>query len=82
MKAISKRLEAIEERTHTRERPTAWVATIKVNGKVELTHSDSDTVHLDNREELQEFIIENDLQDWQVLIVNIVNAQGEQPTEL
>lgn len=82
MKAISKRLSAIEERTRPRERPTAWVAMIDVNGKVKLSHAKSDTIYLESREALQQFIVKNDLQDMAVLIVDIVNAKGEAPTEL
>lgn len=55
---------------------------IAVDGSVKLSHAKSDTIYLDNREALQQFIIENDLNDMAVLIVDIVNAKGEAPTEL
>lgn len=81
--SIYKRLDAIEAlHAPKKELPTAWVATIAVDGKVTLAHAKHDTIHLNSRDDLHQFIVKNDLQDMDILIVDIVNAKGEPPEEL
>ena len=80
---LNKRIDALEElHAPKKEKPTAWVATIAVNGKVTLSHIKHGTIYLNNRDELQDFMKDNKLDGFQVLIVEMVNAKGEQPEEL
>lgn len=80
---LNKRINKLEElHALKKEIPSAWVAMIAVDGKVKLSHANHDTIHLANREELHQFIAENDLNEMAILIVDIVNAKGELPKEL
>ena len=79
---LNNRLQELENRISPKEKKSAWVAMIDVNEKVTLSHAKNDTVYLNSRKELHNFIIENDLQDMQVLIVDVVNTKGEPPKEL
>ena len=80
---LNKRIDALEElHAPKKEKPTAWVAMIDVNGKVELSHIKHGTIYLNNRDELQDFMKDNELDGFQVLIVEMVNAKGEEPEEL
>ena len=80
---LNKRIDALEElHAPKKEKPTAWVAIIAVDGKVTLSHAKHETVYLNNRDELQDFIKENELGYFDVLIAEMVNAKGEQPEEL
>lgn len=79
---LKKRINTLEAlHAPKKEQPSAWVAMIAVDGKVTLSHAKHETIHLNNRNELHQFIIDNDLEGFQVLIVDIVNAKGEQPIE-
>ena len=61
---------------------SAFVATIRTNGKVELSHARHETIHMSSRDELHQWIASNGLNKFDVLIIDIVNAQGKQPIEL
>lgn len=81
--SINNRLSKLEAlHAPKRERPSAWVALIAVDGTVKLSHAKHETIYLNSRNDLHQFIIENDLQDMDILIVDIVNAKGEAPEEL
>ena len=54
---------------------SAWVAHIHVNGSVKLSHARHNDIHLDDRQQLESWIVNNGLEKWQVLIVEIVNSQ-------
>ena len=82
MKAIERRLHQLEEIHDPKEKLSAYVAMIDTNGKVTLSHAEHDTVHLESREELNQFIAENNIPEMGVLIVDIVNAKGAPPEEL
>lgn len=74
MKTIENRITAIEDRlSPKKELPTLWTAEIDVDGKVKLSHSSSDTIHLENLEALERFIIDHNIIRWHVLIVELVN---------
>jgi hypothetical protein len=80
---LKKRINTLEAlHAQKKELPSAWVAQIAVDGKVKLSHAKHETIHLNNRDELQDFIKDNDLEGFQVLIVDIVNARGKPPIEL
>ena len=79
---LNKRISQLEEIHAPKEKLSAYIATIETNGKVTLSHIDHGTIHLDSVEELNRYIAENDLLEWQVLKVEYVNAKGEPPEEL
>ena len=54
---------------------SAWIATIRTNGKVELSHARHETIHLDDGQELHQWIAENGLEKWQVLPIEIVTPE-------
>ena len=79
---LNKRLKALEEIHDPKEKPSAYIAIIETNGKVELSHAEHDTVHLESREELNQFIAENNIPEMGVIIAEYVNAKGAPPEEL
>ena len=52
---FKKRLTKIEKRLNPEELPTAWIARIKSNGRVILSHKDSEDIQLPNVETLCEW---------------------------
>ena len=79
---LNKRILQLEEIHAPKEKPSAYIAMIDASGKVTLSHAKHDTVHLESREELNQFIAENNIPEMGVLIVDIVNAKGDPPEEL
>lgn len=53
--SYKKRLTKIENRLNPEELPTAWIARIKSNGRVILSHNDSEDIQLPNVEALYEW---------------------------
>lgn len=60
----------------------AWSAIIAVDGKVRLSHVRHDTIYLNSREEFNQWIAENGLDEFDVIIVDVAKPQGEKPIEL
>jgi len=79
---LNKRISQLEEIHDPKEKLSAYIAMIDASGKVELSHAKHETVHLNSREELNQFIAENNIPEMGVLIVDIVNTKGEPPKEL
>lgn len=73
-------------RNHESNRPpAAWSAIINTDGTVRLSHSRHGEQMLPNREALDAFIEENNLDTPKrigIIIVDIVNTQGAKPQEL
>lgn len=61
---------------------SAWVAHINSDGNVNLSHERHDDIYLSSRDELNEWIKENDLGEWRVIVIDVVNTKGEPPKEL
>ena len=54
---------------------SAWIAHIYVDGSVKLSHARHETIHLNDRQELHQWIARNELDKYDVLIIEIVNPQ-------
>lgn len=74
MNSLNKRLQKIEEIQNPKELPTAWIATIDVDGSAVLTHNSIDDISFDNREDLEKYVDEQDIDRRFLLVVEYVNS--------
>ncbi|MFH5885501.1 hypothetical protein ACG2F4_14415 [Halalkalibaculum sp. DA3122] len=79
MKSLRKRLQKIEQRNRQKERPAPFVAIIKEDGTVTVSHTNEDDFTLPNEEALRSWIVDNNLNESDYLRVIIVNSQGKAP---
>lgn len=82
MKSLNNRISKLEDQTNIKKLPVAWVATQAVDGTVSLSMGKGGKKNFNNRQELEKYLDDNDVPEFGVLFVSIVNAQGESPEEL
>ena len=81
MNSIEKRIKELERRT-AKKPEGAWLAFIEENEAVHLSHIKHEDIYLNSREELNEFIDANNMQDFDLIIVDYAHCQGKPPEEL
>ena len=81
MNSIEKRIAELERQT-AKKPEGAWLAFIKENETVCLSHIKHDDIHLNSREELNEFIDDHNMQRFNLIIVDYAHCQGAPPEEL
>ncbi|MFH5834089.1 hypothetical protein [Halalkalibaculum sp. DA384] len=79
MKSLEKRLERIEAQQVTRDYKPPYVAIIKEDGTVNVSHTNEDDFQLPNEEALKSWIESNNLNESDYIQVIIVNSQGKAP---
>ena len=82
MREIDKRLSELEQKLTPQERLSAWIAYVALDGTVKMTHAKHDTIYLQHRNDILQFETDNNLKEWQVIIVDSTRPAGEPLKEL
>lgn len=82
MKSLQKRLEKIEARNVGKDYKPPYLAIVSNDGTVNVSHVDEDDFQLPNKEALDNWMEDNNLNEsdcLKVIVVNSRNAKGKPP---
>ena len=80
MKSQSKRIDDLEALyAPPKDRPIPYLAIIKYDGTVDVSHSKEDDFTLPSEQAFRKWIEENEIGESEFLEVLVVNPQGKQP---